>query len=82
MLKPPDLYGKNSKIIHPMGKDISKFVLITSMFFMNSVSNIRINYNVISLIETLVEAMFKIPNVVTFNGEYFLLGEEPFDVGF
>lgn len=44
MLKPADLYGKNySKIIHPMGKDIYKFVLITSMFFMNSVSNIRIN---------------------------------------
>lgn len=35
---------------------------------MKSVSNIRKNYNVISLIETLVEAMFKIPNVVTFNG--------------
>lgn len=67
-----------------MGKDISKFVLIKSMFFMNSVSNIRIglNYNVISLIETLVEAMFKIPNVVNCNDYYFLLGEEPFDVGF
>lgn len=54
-----------------MGKDISKFVLITNMFFMNSVSNIRINYNVISLIETLVEAMFKIPKVVTLTAYIF-----------
>lgn len=38
---------------------------------MNSVSNIIINYNVISLIETLVEAMFKIPNVINLTATIF-----------